>query len=56
VDFEVTTPRDGGTTVLARVALDGDLLVLVETVVNHDDLAVAAGPHNRTARSIRFER
>ena len=55
LDFEVTTPRDGGTTVLGRAALDGDLLVLVETVVNHDDLAAAAGPHNRMARSITFE-
>ena len=55
LDFEVSIPRDGGTTVLGRAALDGDLLVLVETVVNHDDLAAAAGPHNRMARSITFE-
>lgn len=55
LDFEVTTPQDGGTTVLGRAALDGDLLVFAETVFNHDDLAVAAGPHNRMSRSIRFE-
>jgi Protein of unknown function (DUF2510) len=55
LDFEVTTPQDGGTTVLARAALNGDLLVLVETAFNHDDLAVAAESHNRMARSIRFE-
>jgi hypothetical protein len=55
LDFEVTTPRDGGTTVLARAALDGDLLVVVETVFNHDDLAVAAESHNHMARSIRIE-
>lgn len=55
LDYEVTTPRDGGTTVLGRVALADDLLVVVETVFEHDDLAVAAEPHNRMSRSIRFE-
>jgi Protein of unknown function (DUF2510) len=56
LDYEVTTPRDGETTVLGRVTLADDLLVVVETVFEHDDLAVAAEPHNRMSRSIRFER
>jgi Protein of unknown function (DUF2510) len=55
LDYEVTTPRDGGTTVLGRVALAGDLIVVVETAFNQDDLAVAAEPHNHMSRSIRFE-
>jgi len=55
LDFEVTTPRDGGTTVLARAALADDLVVIVETVFHHDDLDVAAAAHDRMAQSLSFE-
>lgn len=55
LDYEVTTPQDGGTTVLGRVTLADELLVVVQTVFEHNDLAVAAKPHNRMSRSIRFE-
>ena len=55
LDFEVTTPQDGGTTVLGRVTLADDLLVLVMTVFHDDDRDVAAGPHDRMSRSLRFE-
>ena len=56
LDFEMTTPREGGATVLARVALDHDLLLLVQTAfMDQDDRDVAAAAHNRMSRSIRFE-
>ena len=55
LDFEITTPRDGGKTVLARAALADDRLVIVETVFHHDDRDVAAGPHDRMSRSLSFE-
>lgn len=55
LDYEVATPRDGGTTVLGRVAIADDLLVIVGTTFDDDDVAVATGLHDRMSRSIRFE-
>ena len=55
LDFEITTPQNGGTTVLARAALADDRLVIVETVFRHDDREVGTGPHDRMARSLSFE-
>jgi Protein of unknown function (DUF2510) len=55
LDYEVTTPRDGGTTVLGRAVIADDRLLLVATVFDDDDRAVASVPHDRMSRSIRFE-
>ena len=55
LDFEVVTPRDGGTGVFARAVLADDVLVLVATTFAREDRDVATGPHGRVARSIRFE-
>ena len=56
LDFEVTTPTNGGATVLGTVALADDLLVIIETVfLDEDDRDVAAVAHNRMSSSIRFE-
>jgi hypothetical protein len=56
LDFETTTPRRGGEGVFARAALADDVLVIVETAFGQDDRDVATEPHERLARSIRFER
>jgi hypothetical protein len=55
LDFEMTTPRQGGQGVFARAALADELLVIVETVFGQDDRDVATEPHERMARSIQFE-
>lgn len=56
LDFELTTPREGGATVLGRVALADDLLLIVQTVfMDQDDRDVAAAAHLRMSRSITFE-
>lgn len=55
LDFEITTPQQGGQGMFARVALADDLLVIVQTAFDQDDRDVATEPHQRIAGSIRFE-
>jgi hypothetical protein len=56
LDLEIATPQGGGWTVLGRVALADNLLVIVQTTFDHEsDRDVAAEAHDRMSRSIRFD-
>ena len=55
LDLEMTSPQEGGVTMLGRAVLDGNQLVQLLTVFKESERDSAEDAHDRMASSLRFE-